>query len=555
MRFVCNWQCSKEEAIETLLTKRDFIALDIETVDLVNTLPLGIGLAISKDKGYYFFNPRDELLRKALACASKVILHNAPFDIPILKSLGLPVNGYEDSMVLAYSNGIMEISLKDLASSILLKDNPSVKSLWRKGQKSNIGMNHLDLAGICLKHALNTFALFGKLDKVPLYEELDRPYIDCIMEMERWGLYIDQYALTIVEHETMVRVAALEQELYQELGGINLNSNPQVAKALQTRGILGTRKTKAGAESVSDESLAPLNNPTANKILTYRSEMKTISTYVPAFRAADQDGRIHTTFGYAETGRLRSSNPNLQNISNNKLRNCIAAPNGYTFISLDASQLELRVVALLSQDPLLLRALESEDLHMATAVQVFGLTEDKEEMARRRYDAKQLNFAVLYGADAYKVSEMAGCSLQEAETLIAAYFNKYKILAAWIKQKRAEAKKVGYVLNLFGRKRPLPDLTAGSWQQRAKGEREVINTIVQGTAADVIKKMQLYLEIIIRSRAHFVLQVHDELIMEVPNGYLKAVLEDIKELSGAFPNYPVKVSIGQNYGEMEEVKL
>ena len=137
---------------------------------------------------------------------------------------------------------------------------------------------------------------------------------------------------------------------------------------------------------------------------------------------------------------------------NPTLRSCIVAEEGYTFISLDASQIELRVVAILSQDPLLLKVLESEDLHLATAIQVFGWTDDQEEMARRRYNAKQLNFAVLYGADAYKVSEMASIPVLEAEELIGAYFRKYPVLYQWIQDRKTQAKIDGYVVNLFGRK-------------------------------------------------------------------------------------------------------
>jgi len=164
-------------------------------------------------------------------------------------------------------------------------------------------------------HAMNTYALYDMIPKTKLYEDIDKPMIPLIMEMEKWGLLIDQYKLTQVEQEVISRVRVLEVELYRELGFLNLASNPQVQKALQAKGILGTRKTKGGGKSVGEESLKPLNNPTANKVLKWRSEMKTLTTYVPAFRSPDMYGRLHTEFGLARTGRYTSSKPNLQNLT------------------------------------------------------------------------------------------------------------------------------------------------------------------------------------------------------------------------------------------------
>jgi len=238
----------------------------------------------------------------------------------------------------------------------------------------------------------------------------------------------------------------------------------------------------------------------------------------------------------------------------NTLRSCIVAEKGYTFLSLDVNQIELRVVAILSQDPLLLEALKSEDLHMATAIQVFGYTDDKELMAKRRYDAKQLNFAILYGADAYKVAEMAKCTEMEAEELIGKYFRTYVVLKQWIDNIKAQAKQDGFVTNLFGRIRPIPELNAGSWRLREKGEREAINSTVQGTAVDIVKLMMLYLRRIFPSEIRLVLQVHDEILWEVPDELMDTALEQSKELELAFPDYPVSVAVGKIYGEMEKIE-
>ena len=443
MRFAINKpNVSEEEAKSLLLSPKEKISVDIETVSLENRLPLGIAVAVSPKLGFYFFNPRDELLG-IIPQTPLVLFQNAKFDIPILWKLNWGIQRYEDTKILAYSAGILENSLGALSQSLLHRDCPSVTSQWRKKNQGNIGIDHVKMAAMSIIHACNTFALWDKLPKIPLYYEIDKPCIKLLMEMEGWGLTIDQYMLTQVEQATVSKTKQLEQELWQELGQINLASNPQVTKALQDKGIIGTRKTRGGAESVSEESLRPLKNPLTDKLLEYRGEIKTITTYVPAFRSTDNNGRIHTEFGNTDTGRWKSSNPNLQNITRNDLRKSIVSSHGYTFISLDAIQIELRVIAVLSQDPLLLEALRTEDLHMATAIQVFGWTDDKEVMAKRRYDAKQGNFAVIYGADEFKVAEMLNMSVPEAQEYLRAYFEKYKVLDRWIKSVKKQAKEIG----------------------------------------------------------------------------------------------------------------
>lgn len=318
MRFVTNLQTQdREEAERILLQSRVAIALDIETVSLDNELPLGIGIALTEEIGYYFFNPKDELLTKLLLQTPKVIVFNASFDIPILGKLGHTINRYEDAMLLAYSCGLPERGLESLSQAVLFAPYTSVTSQWKKTNQGNIAIDHIKMAGWCIQHALNTYNLWYKLPKVSLYQEIDRPCVDLVLEMEKWGLLIDQYKLTEVEQEAVSQANQLEAELKEDLGisGINLASNPQMVAALQAKGILGTRKTKAGKDSVSDESLKPLNNPLTDKLLKWRSVVKTLQTYVPAFRAVDHTGRIHTSYGYTDTGRWKSSRPNLQNIT------------------------------------------------------------------------------------------------------------------------------------------------------------------------------------------------------------------------------------------------
>lgn len=316
MRFVTTLQDrTEEEAIHVLLEPRPRLAIDIETVSLKNKLMLGIAIAITSEDGFYFFNMKDELVKKVIEKAPLVLFHNASFDVPALEGLGIHVKHWEDTMMLAYSAGILNYGLEELSHDLLKKPYTPVTAQWNKSDQGNIAIDHVKMAGWSIQHAMNTFKLWDTIPVTELYKTIDRPCVDLVIEMEGWGLLIDQYRLTLTEQETMVKVKKIEEELKHELGEINLASNPQVGAALQLKGIIGTRKTGSGATSVSEESLSPLHNPIADKVLKWRSLMKTLTTYVPAFRTPDINGKIHTNYGYTNTGRWNSSGPNFQNIT------------------------------------------------------------------------------------------------------------------------------------------------------------------------------------------------------------------------------------------------
>ncbi len=315
MRFIANQELSREEAEQLLLAPKSKIAVDIETISIEHPLPLGIGVAISPDVGFYFFNVRDSMLKDIFSSADTMIFHNAKFDISILKILSYVIGNYEDTKMIALSAGILDNSLEALSSSILYRDCPSVTSQWRKANQGNIAIDHVKMGQICIIHACNTFALEQKLPKTELYRTIDKPCIELLMEMEHWGLLIDQYKLTLVEQQTINRTSPMERELLGELEIENLASNPQVAAALRAKGIIGTRKTKSDKDSVSEESLKPLDLPLTNKLLKWRSLMKNLTTYVPALRRVDHMGKVHTRFGFTDTGRWSSSKPNLQNLT------------------------------------------------------------------------------------------------------------------------------------------------------------------------------------------------------------------------------------------------
>jgi len=236
------------------------------------------------------------------------------------------------------------------------------------------------------------------------------------------------------------------------------------------------------------------------------------------------------------------------------LRSTIIAEQGYNFISLDASQIELRVLAILSQDPQLLADLKTGDLHLATAVHMFGWTDDENEMTIRRYKAKQGNFADLYEISDERLAEMLECSLEEVMEFREERKRTYPRLYEWKEEVKAKAREDGYVQNIFGRIRPLPELYAGSWRMREQAEKEIVNTISQGTAIDIIKLAMLYLRRLFPKEVRLVLNVHDEILWEVPDEFLQQSLEQCKELEGAFPDYPFRIATGKVYSKLQEVK-
>lgn len=252
----------------------------------------------------------------------------------------------------------------------------------------------------------------------------------------------------------------------------------------------------------------------------------------------------------------------------NTLRSCIIAEEGYTFISLDASQIELRVLAIMSGDPQMLEDLATGDLHMATAIRMLGLVtadnapldmtpEEKEawaiaEMKRRRYIAKQSNFADVYGADEYKLAEMLECSVDEALEFKEERKATYPRLYEWMDEKTQEARENGFVVNMFGRIRQIPELYAGSWRMREKAERECVNTIIQGSAVDIVKKMMLYMRGRLDKRVRLVLQVHDEMVWECPDELFNSSLRECRGLLSVFPEYPVTIKTGKIYGELTD---
>ncbi len=365
----------------------------------------------------------------------------------------------------------------------------------------------------------------------PLYRDLEIPLVPVLVKMERQGVAVDVELLERLSIEIAAELTRITQEIYALAGGEFAISSP-----VQLRTVLFERlklpvikRTKTGPSTDADVLRAlAAQHPLPAKILEHRSLDKLRGTYVDALPALvdPETGRLHTTFNQtvAETGRLSSDSPNLQNIPirtelGRRIRSAFVAPPGRRLVSVDYSQIELRILAHLSKDPLLLDAYrEAKDIHVRTACQLFGILPSEVTPERRR-QAKTVNFAVIYGIGAFSLAADLGISVKDAQALIDRYFETYQGVRRYRERALAEAREIGVVTTLFGRKRYVRDLNADNRNIRAYAERVALNTPIQGSAADLIKRAMLVVDRALAEEglaSRLILQVHDELLFEAP---------------------------------------
>ena len=364
-----------------------------------------------------------------------------------------------------------------------------------------------------------------------LFRQLEMPLLPVLAGMEQSGVAIDAAAFRAFLDDVQGRLDQLTAHVYELAGTqFNIRSAKQLGDVLfNGLGLPAPRKTKGGQASTSQQTLEKLagQHPVVDSILQYRKLEKMRSTYLdPLPRLVDPQGRIHTTFNQkaTATGRLSSSNPNLQNIPvrgplGKRMRSCFIAGPGRLLVSADYSQVELRVLAHVSQDPALLEAFRNgEDIHARTAALVYDLPPDQVNPDQRR-NAKTINFGLIYGMGAQKLAQELKISTTQAKDFIARYFERLQGLKEFYEGVEASARKHGFVTTLGGRRRLLPDINSASGQAAALARRQAINTVIQGSAADIIKLAMLAVARDERLReldARLLLQVHDELLLEVP---------------------------------------
>ena len=364
-----------------------------------------------------------------------------------------------------------------------------------------------------------------------LFRRLELPLLPVLAGMEQSGVAIDAAAFRAFLDDVQGQLDQLTAHVYELAGTqFNIRSAQQLGDVLfNGLGLPAPRKTKGGQASTSQQTLEKLagQHPVVDSILQYRKLEKMRSTYLdPLPRLVDPQGRIHTTFNQkaTATGRLSSSNPNLQNIPvrgplGKRMRSCFIAGPGRLLVSADYSQVELRVLAHVSQDPALLEAFRNgEDIHARTAALVYDLPSDQVSPDQRR-NAKTINFGLIYGMGAQKLAQELKISTTQAKDFIARYFERLQGLKEFYEGVEASARKHGFVTTLGGRRRLLPDINSASGQAAALARRQAINTVIQGSAADIIKLAMLAVARDERLReldARLLLQVHDELLLEVP---------------------------------------
>ena len=407
---------------------------------------------------------------------------------------------------------------------------------------------------------------------VKLYEEMDLPLVPVLARMEQAGVKIDTAALSQMSTELEREITAKAKEIYEVAGmEFNVGSPKQLGDVLFNRMNLpkpvkyGKGRTISTAVDVLEE-LAE-NHPIARMVLDYRQLTKLKSTYVDALPALinSATGRLHTTFGQTgtATGRLSSANPNLQNIPirtelGRSIRAAFIAEPGHVLLTADYSQIELRLLAHFSRDPLLVEAYRrGDDIHTLTASQVFGVPPLMVTPDHRR-QAKVVNFGIVYGLSAFGLSQQLGIEPGEAKQFIAAYFERYKGVRAFIDKTLEEARRDLKVKTLFGRVRPIPDINSKNANQRGFAERTAVNTPLQGTAADLIKIAMIRIDAVLRERglkSRMTLQVHDELVFEVPGIEIEImqplVREHMEKVHALAVPLQVDMGVGPNWRDLE----
>ena len=512
--------------------------------------------------------------------------HNLKYDWMCLIRHGFEIQRLAfDTMIAAYvlnpsRNGY---GLKELSFEKLGETMTPIAHLIGKGAKQK-SMTEVPVemaapyacadADMTLRLALQFEPEIKKLGLDKLFFEMEMPLVEILGYMEMRGISVDQSYLKTLGDEMLSRLKKLETEIHALAGGpFNLNSPKQLGVVLfEKLKLPAGRKTKTGYST--DEEV--LNNLAAlhelpSRLLEYRELQKLQSTYVEGLRNAmdSKDQRVHSHFNQAvaSTGRLSSSDPNLQNIpirteAGRKIRQAFVAKPGHQLLSADYSQIDLRMLAHISGDPVLCDAFrKGEDVHTTTACQIFGIQPNQMTSDVRRV-AKSINFGIVYGISAFGLSQQLGISVEEAKSHIDRYFERYIGVRAWMDACLKEAREQGSVRTLLGRIRYVPEINAKNPNMRGFGERMALNTPIQGTSADVIKVAMVDIAKAQRKEkwsAELLLQVHDELVFEVPSAELESSARRIRPYmeDAVALKIPVVVDFkaGTNWAQMQPLKL
>ena len=582
-----------------LINQADYVSFDTETTSLDYMLAelVGISIALKPNEAFYipinhnYEGAEKQLEQDFVLEALKPFLesdeipkigHNLKYDRHILQNAGIDLKGtLLDTMLFSYvNNSTITRHNLDAVSKRYLNINPtSYEDVAGKGAKqipfsevsidvaSDYASEDADISLKLYEHIEPMVQKEAKLAK--LYSEIEGPLIYTLGDIERNGVLIDSEKLSQQSKELEAKILKLESQVQKNAGeDFNLGSPKQLQEILYEKlGLPVIKKTPKGQPSTSEAVLQELSMdfPIVHDILSYRAISKLKSTYTDKLPKMinSNTGRVHTSYHQAvtATGRLSSSDPNLQNIpirseEGRRIREAFIAPEGYKILAADYSQIELRIMAHLSKDQGLMDAFaKGQDIHQATAAEIFSINIDDVTPNQRR-SAKAINFGLIYGMSAFGLSKQLQITRAEAQNYIEQYFERYPGVKNYMDETKSSAKQNGYVETVLGRRLYLADIESSNYQRRQYAERSAINAPMQGTAADLIKMAMTDLHSKIRNEsldAKIIMQVHDELVIEVNENQLDElsdltvnIMADIFKLD---VDLKVDADIGNNWDE------
>ncbi len=594
----------KLNALKKELAKAKVVSFDTETTSTEETTAelVGISLAIKEGQGYYIpvghvtgdNLPVDKVIAAITPSMTDAkigkVAHNAKYDYIMLARYGLTISPLTFDTMLAefiVDPSSRNLGLKNLSEYRLGEEMTHIEELIGKGKKQ------ISMAEVAIETAANYAAadaettlrlmpiMQKELERVngtKLLAEIDMPLTPVLADMEMTGALIDTKFFAEMSQELAKRLAEIEKQVFDLAGKtFNLNSPQQLSDVLFNHLRLEPpdkgRKTTTGFYSTSADVLDAMRgkHPALDFILEHRELSKLKSTYVDALPAAmdPNTGRVHTSYSQigAVTGRLSSNNPNLQNIpirteTGRRVRNGFIADKGNVLLSVDYSQIELRIVAHMAKDEAMLKAFRAgEDIHSTTAAAIHDIELSAVTKDMRRH-AKAINFGLIYGMSAFGLTRSTDLTLAEAEDFVKAYFTKFPGVKKYLDGMRRQAAEIGYVETLLGRKRYFPALQGKiNMQLKNREEREAINAPIQGTAADIMKLAMLKIPPALQAaglKGKMLLQVHDELVLECPKKEVEKTAKVVQEtMTNAYPmSIPLETEAraGVSWGEMTVLK-
>ncbi|ELP6119923.1 DNA polymerase I [Vibrio vulnificus] len=575
------------------LKASELFAFDTETdsLDYMVANLVGLSFAVAEGEAAYvpvahdYLDAPEQLDRDWVLAQLKPLLEddtkakvgqNLKYDASVLARYGIEMKGIKHDTMLAsyvYNSVGGKHDMDSLALRFLQHSCISFEQLAGKG-KNQLTFNQIDLneaavyaaedADVTLRLHNRLFANIEQDEKLKaIYQEIEVPLVPVLSRMERTGVLIDDMKLSAQSQEIAVRLGELEQKAYEIAGQpFNMNSPKQLQTILfEQMGLPVIKKTPSGTPSTAEEVLQELalDYPLPSVIMEYRGLAKLKSTYTDKLPKMinPHTGRVHTSYHQAvtATGRLSSTDPNLQNIpirneEGRRIRQAFVAPHGYKILAVDYSQIELRIMAHLSGDQALLDAFQQgKDIHAATAAEIMGVSIEQVSSEQRRR-AKAVNFGLIYGMSAFGLAKQLGIPRGEAQAYMDKYFERYPGVMQYMEDTRSNASQHGYVETIFGRRLHLPEITSRNVMRRKAAERAAINAPMQGTAADIIKKAMLLVDQWIQEegngRVKLLMQVHDELVFEVEESCLTEIESKVQQLmeSAAQLNVPLVAEAG-----------